>query len=71
MSDHKDSDFCCNPKKGFGSGSSIDFVLFTAFLGALVYFLQHATGFWDGVLGFFKACVWPAIVVYKLLEFLL
>lgn len=39
------------------------------FLGALVYFIQHATTFWIGVLGFFKALVWPALVTYKLLEF--
>lgn len=41
-----------------------------AFIGALIYFIQHSTSFWMGVLGFFKAIVWPAIVVYKLLEFL-
>lgn len=40
------------------------------FIGALVYFIQHAATFWIGVLGILKACVWPAIVVYKLLEFL-
>jgi hypothetical protein len=41
-----------------------------AFIGALVYFIQHATTFWAGVLGFLKAIVWPAILVYKWLEFL-
>ncbi|HEY3374057.1 MAG TPA: hypothetical protein VGK02_03225 [Candidatus Aquicultor sp.] len=41
-----------------------------AFIGALVYYIQHATSFWIGVLGFLKALVWPAILVYKLLEFL-
>lgn len=40
------------------------------FIGALVYFLQHATSFWVGVLGILKALVWPAMLVYKLLEFL-
>ncbi len=39
-------------------------------IGALVYYLQQATTFWAGVLGFFKAIVWPAMLVYKLLEFL-
>ncbi len=38
-----------------------------AFIGALVYFLQHATSFWNGVLGVLKAMVWPALVVYHLL----
>ncbi|HEX8932175.1 MAG TPA: hypothetical protein VF810_03410, partial [Patescibacteria group bacterium] len=37
------------------------------FLGAVIYFFQHATSFWIGILGFFKALVWPAFIVYKLL----
>ncbi len=40
------------------------------FIGAAIYFIQHATGFWIGVLGVLKACVWPVFLVYKLLEFL-
>lgn len=39
-----------------------------AFIGAAVYFIQHATSFWVGVLGFFKALVWPGVLIYKLLE---
>ena len=34
------------------------------FIGAAVYFISHATGFWMGVLGFLKALVWPAFIVY-------
>jgi len=41
-----------------------------AFIGALIYFIQHADTFWIGVLGFFKALVWPAILIYKILQFL-
>ena len=41
-----------------------------AFLGALVYYVQQATTFWVGVLGFFKAVFWPAVLMYKLLEYL-
>ena len=41
-----------------------------AFIGALVYYLQQATSFWTGVLGLLKAIVWPAMLIYKLLEFL-
>jgi hypothetical protein len=40
------------------------------FIGALVYYIQQATTLWDGVLGFFKAIVWPAMLTYNLLEFL-
>jgi hypothetical protein len=43
---------------------------FIGFIGAAVYYIQHATGFGDGVLGFLKACVWPAMLVYKSLEYL-
>jgi hypothetical protein len=39
------------------------------FIGAAVYFIGHAASFWDGVLGFLKALVWPAMLVYKLLDF--
>ena len=41
-----------------------------AFIGALLYYLQHAASFGEGVLGFLKALVWPALLVYKLLEYL-
>ena len=41
-----------------------------AFIGAAIYFIQHAATFWEGVIGLIKALVWPAILMYKLLEFL-
>ena len=34
-------------------------------IGAAIYFISNATGFWMGVLGFLKAIVWPAILVYE------
>jgi hypothetical protein len=40
------------------------------FLGSLVYFIGHATGFWMGILGIAKAIFWPAFVIYKVLELL-
>lgn len=40
------------------------------FIGAAVYFIGTATSFWMGVLGFLKAVVWPAILVYELLKFI-
>lgn len=39
------------------------------FIGATIYFVQHATTFWLGAFGILKAIFWPAIVVYKLLEY--
>ena len=40
------------------------------FIGALIYFIQHAPTFWIGVLGVLKAIVWPAMLAYDLLGFL-
>lgn len=39
------------------------------FIGAAVYYISHAAGFWMGVLGFLKALVWPAFLVFELLKF--
>lgn len=39
-------------------------------IGALVYYIGHAATFWLGVLGFFKAIVWPAMLVYELMKYL-
>ena len=44
-----------------------DAVYGLGFIGAAIYFIQQATTFWMGVLGFLKAIVWPAFIVYKLL----
>jgi hypothetical protein len=41
-----------------------------AFIGGVVYYIQHATTFWAAVLGIFKALFWPAVLMYKLLELL-
>ncbi len=37
-------------------------------IGAAVYYISTATGFWIGVLGFLKALVWPAFLVYEALK---
>lgn len=37
-------------------------------IGALVYFLQHATSFGAGILGIGKAIFWPGVVLYRVLE---
>ena len=39
-------------------------------IGALVYYLQHASTFSEGLLGILKAIVWPALLIYKLIEVL-
>jgi len=40
------------------------------FIGVAVFFIYHATSFWMGVLGFLKAVVWPALLVYAALKHL-
>ena len=36
-------------------------------IGAAVYYIAAATGFWVGVLGVLKALVWPVFLVHGLL----
>lgn len=38
------------------------------FIGAAIYFIMQATGFWMGVIGVLKAIVWPAFLVYEALK---
>lgn len=38
-------------------------------IGAWVYYIGRAGDFRQGVIGFFKAFAWPAILVYELLKF--
>jgi len=37
-------------------------------IGAAIYYISVATSFWIGVLGFLKALVWPAFLVYEALK---
>jgi len=60
-------DMCKGVTKEYGGSTVYGF----GFIGALVYFLSNATTFWMGVVGFLKALVWPAFLVYHLFEFLL
>ena len=52
-----------------GNGTS-SAVYGLGFIGAAIYFISHSAGFWSGVLGFIKALVWPAILVYEALKHL-
>lgn len=47
-----------------GTGSIYGF----GFIGAVIYYISTATDFWMGFLGFLKALVWPAFLVYELLK---
>jgi hypothetical protein len=41
-----------------------------AMIGALVYFVRHAETFGTVVLGIVKGLFWPAVLMYRLLEYL-
>jgi len=66
-------DIDCGDKKGYkkhaGSGAA-GTIWFLGFIGALVYFIQQADSFGAGIIGFLKALVWPAFLIYNLLDFL-
>ena len=72
MSDEEGSTGAERARRSHGGShaSSGGAVYGLGFVGALVYFLQHATSFGNGVLGVLEALVWPAVVIYKLLAFL-
>lgn len=46
------------------------FVMFLAWIGAFVYFLQGVKDFGDVVMAFLHACVWPAIATFHVLRLL-
>jgi hypothetical protein len=48
-----------------GAGSA---VYGLGLIGAAIYFISVSTSFWMGVLGFLKALVWPAFLVYEALK---
>lgn len=62
-------DWCKDKSKGSAANhGSSGALYFVGFIGSLVYWMQAAVGFGAVVTGFLKSIVWPAYVVYKLLE---
>lgn len=57
-----------NKHKNMQQHGPAGFVFFVAWVGALVYFINQASGFWEVILAFLKACVWPAFLVYHVLQ---
>ena len=57
-------------KKYVQKGGSSGAVYFLGFVGAAVYYISNTIGFKAGVVGFLKALVWPAFLVYELLKYL-
>ncbi|MDZ4168220.1 MAG: hypothetical protein U1E26_01005 [Coriobacteriia bacterium] len=53
-----------------GAAAGAGAVYAFGWFGAVIYYIQTATGFFDGLVGFFKAFFWPGFVVYDLMHFL-
>ena len=62
-------DKCKNNHRGAAAGGGAVYGL--GMIGAAVYFISHAVSFGMGVLGFLKALVWPAFMVYYAFKALL
>ena len=50
--------------------NSMSCIYILGFIGAAIYFISNASSFSVGVLGFFKALVWPAFLVHGTLKYL-
>ena len=57
---------CCSDSYSSCGGA----VYGLGFIGAAIYYISTATGFWMGVLGVLKALVWPAFLVFEMLKYL-
>jgi len=62
--------FMCAMKDGMHGNETGGFAYFLGFLGAAFYYVTTATSFWGAVIGFLKALVWPAVLVYEVLSFI-
>ncbi len=55
-------------RNNYAGGAGAGAVYGLGFIGALVYYIQTASSFWDGLFGVFQAIVWPAFFVYGVLD---
>ena len=56
--------------KNVQKGAPLGFVLFVAYIGAAVYFINQTSGFWNIIWALIKAIVWPGIIVYHVMQML-
>lgn len=56
--------------KGMNKGAGSGAIYGLGIVGALIYFIQHSATAGDVIFGILKSIVWPAILVYKVLELL-
>lgn len=55
----KHSNYCSGSCGSYGLG----------FVGAIIYYISTATGFWMGFLGVLKSLIWPVFLVYEALKY--
>jgi len=71
--DEKESVVCQehhkNHNRTYSNGADVVYGL--GIVGAAVYFVSHAVGFWAVVVALLKAFVWPAFFTYEIFQFLL
>ncbi len=56
----------CNVANNPGGGA----VYGLGLIGAAIFYIGQATGFWMGVLGFLKALIWPVFMVLEAFKYL-
>lgn len=55
--------------KVISQAAPMGFVLFLAYIGAAIYFIEKSSGgFWDIILGLLQAAIWPVYVMYDVLR---
>lgn len=59
-----------NKIKVINDHGPLGFVLFMAYMGAAVYFVQQSSGFWGFIWALIKAIAWPGILIYQAFELL-
>lgn len=57
-------------KKAMVDNGQWGYILFMAYIGAVIYFIERNEGFWGTVLAFLQAAVWPAYVLHAVLNLL-
>lgn len=57
-------------KKPMARHTTDSALYFFGFIGAAIYYISTASTFWIGVIGFLKAMVWPAFLVFEALKYL-
>ncbi len=55
--------------KKYVQNGTFGFIYFLTVIGAAVFYIQQASGFWGVVLGFLKSWVWPAFMTYRLFQY--